>query len=198
MAEHERRSWDARWTDRGSAPSPGPEAWIVTAVERHAGVRGHAIDIAGGRGRHAVWLARQGWDATLVDISSVALGLAAADARRAGLALTTLRLDLDTDPLPLRTWDLAVIHHYLNRPLLALAPQLLRPGGLLVVGQLTITNLERNPRPSGRYLAQPGETAAMLAGLTVLEAEEGWTPEGRHEARIVARCPHSPARGGMR
>jgi len=29
----------------------------------------NALDLAGGGGRHAIWLARQGWEVTLIDIS---------------------------------------------------------------------------------------------------------------------------------
>src|SRR5450755_991540 len=30
---------------------------------------GSALDLAGGAGRHAIWLAKQGWEVTLIDIS---------------------------------------------------------------------------------------------------------------------------------
>ena len=30
---------------------------------------GRVLDVAGGAGRHALWLAQQGWDVTLIDIS---------------------------------------------------------------------------------------------------------------------------------
>ncbi len=69
---------------------------------------------------------------------------------------------------------------------------------MLIIGQLTTTNLERNPRPSRRFLVQPGETVSTLTGLTILEADEGWTAEDRHEARVVARRPHSPPRRAKR
>ena len=49
-------------------------------------VPGRALDLGCARGDDAVWLALQGWEVTAVDISSVALGYAAENARSAGLA----------------------------------------------------------------------------------------------------------------
>ena len=45
---------------------------------------GHALDLAGGTGRHAIWLARQGWEATLIDIANV--GIAQAQQNSGALA----------------------------------------------------------------------------------------------------------------
>src|SRR6266851_3745674 len=32
---------------------------------------GNALDIAGGAGRHSIWLAKRGWEVTLIDISEI-------------------------------------------------------------------------------------------------------------------------------
>jgi ubiquinone/menaquinone biosynthesis C-methylase UbiE len=46
--------------------------------------RGRALDVAGGTGRHALWLARRGLDTTLADVPQVALEKAAAAASEEG------------------------------------------------------------------------------------------------------------------
>ncbi len=46
---------------------------------------GTALELGCARGDDAVWLARQGWDVTAIDVSSVALDIAARNAEAAGV-----------------------------------------------------------------------------------------------------------------
>jgi hypothetical protein len=55
--------------------------------------------------------------------------------------------------------------------------------------QPTLRNLERHARPGRPYLLVEGELPTLVQGLEVLQYEEGWLEEGRHEARLVARSP---------
>jgi len=52
-----------------------------------------------------------------------------------------------------------------------------------------VTNLERHASPSRRFLVETGELELWARGLTleIVVAREGWTPDGRHEAELVAR-----------
>ncbi len=62
--------WDARW-ERNRQPQT-PAAFVVESA-RFLPATGTAIDVAGGSGRNAIWLAGRGLEVTLVDVSSVAL-----------------------------------------------------------------------------------------------------------------------------
>jgi SAM-dependent methyltransferase len=63
--------WDARYADT-SRPWPAePSSTVVDAVRDLPA--GTALDAAAGTGRHALWLARQGWTVTAVDFSAVGL-----------------------------------------------------------------------------------------------------------------------------
>ena len=90
--------------------------------------RGRALDIAGGAGANAVWLASQGWDVTLADISPVGLAVADEHARSAGVVLRTLEIDLEREPFPPGPWDLIVCVRFLWRPLFAIIPERCRRG----------------------------------------------------------------------
>ncbi|MCP4872451.1 MAG: class I SAM-dependent methyltransferase [Proteobacteria bacterium] len=181
-----REQWNGIWGARAH-PTVEPDPWIEEIASLLPD-RGRAIDLAGGAGRHAVWLAARGLNVTLVDISEAALTLArdAADAR--GLTLTCMPADLEADGPPPGRWDVAVIAHFLHRPLLEQVDRLLEPGGKLVVVHPTRTNLERHPKPSARFLLEDDELRTLLPSSLHLERyEEGWTDAGVHHARLVAQ-----------
>jgi SAM-dependent methyltransferase len=181
MPEHDRDRWDRRWRERAAAGDlvTAPSSFLVGAAA-HLPARGRAVDLAGGAGRHARWLAARGLDVTLVDISEAALALA-------GPGLHCVCADLEVDAPPAGPWDVALIFHYLHRPLLARIPALLAPAGLLLFCQPTRRNLERHEHPSAAYLLAEGELPGLIGDLQVLEYREDWSDEGRHEARLIAR-----------
>ena len=188
MSLAERAKWDARY--RASSPSFAPSpfrAELAAVLPR----RGRAPDDGGGAGRNALALARRGLDVTLADISPVGLDLARAEAERAGIPLETVALDfeLELDAVPAGPWDLILQLHYLHRPLFERYPALLAPGGLLVVVHPTRTNLARHSKPGPDFLLDDGELPGLVPSLEIVRYEEGWSDEGRHEARLAARSP---------
>src|ERR1039458_7951812 len=70
--------WDERYRSRDHLWSGQPNQRLVEEVAGAA--PGHALDVGCGEGGDAIWLARQGWTVTGVDVSSVALQRAAAHA----------------------------------------------------------------------------------------------------------------------
>jgi len=185
----DRERWNAKWRERAGeletqAPFLGEHAHLLPS-------RGKALDIAGGAGRNAIWLARRGLDVTVVDISDVALDKAERRAASANLAakMKFMRVDLDGELPFAPLFDLVLVFHYLNRARRDDYAALLHEGGILVAAQPTVTNLERHASPSRQYLADAGELEAWARtlGMDVLVAREGWTVEGRHEAAVIAK-----------
>jgi 2-polyprenyl-3-methyl-5-hydroxy-6-metoxy-1,4-benzoquinol methylase len=189
----DRERWNARWREQAGELAP-PAAFLV----EHTGIlprTGRALDIAGGAGRHAVWLARAGLDVTMVDVSDVAIERAE---RRAIAAQVAKRVrfrwvDL-TDPgpageLPPGPFDVIVMFHYLDRARRDAIADLLSVGGLVIACQPTVRNLEQHARPSRDYLVAEGELEAWATGLDleIVVAREGWNAEHRHEAELIAR-----------
>jgi len=135
---------------------------------------GTALDAGAGEGGDALWLAGQGWTVTAADISSVALGRAAASADRLGVAVTWLHADLAKTPAP-ATYDL-VTAHFLHVPK-AEQQQLFRhlaaavaPGGTLLVVGHDFSDLAKLPRP---HLIEFGWTPREVAAAL----DDGWTIE---------------------
>ncbi|MEU3105315.1 SAM-dependent methyltransferase [Streptomyces griseoflavus] len=181
--------WDGVHASRPAATDPRPN----TRLTEVAGglTPGDALDLGCGGGGDALWLARQGWRVTAVDVSSVAVerltGLAAShgvDDR-----ITARRHDLG-ESFPAGPFDL-VSAHYLHTPLdldrarvLRSAAHGLRPGGrLLVVDHGSTAPWSWNQDPGVRY-PSPLEVAADLA-----LAPDTWTVERADAPRRTAAGP---------
>lgn len=186
MPEADRLKWDSRYREAAGAPAmPSP---LLVELDPILPRQGRALDVAGGLGRHALWLARRGFDTTLADISPVALEHTQGLAEAEGLAVRTLAVDLETDPLPAGPWNVIVCVHFLWRPLFAAAAKALAPGGLLAVAHPTRSNLQRHERPGPAHLLDDGELPGLLPdSLEILHYDERWREDGRHEAQLVAR-----------
>jgi tellurite methyltransferase len=131
----------ARWNERHGrdARPPGAAAeWLVAhRALLDAQPRGRALDLACGRGRNALELARMGFAVDAVDISDVAVEAVRAAAAEQGLPVTAHRADLSGEPFPRPPYDVIVDVNYLERSLFEAIPLALAPGGLLVFETFT-------------------------------------------------------------
>jgi SAM-dependent methyltransferase len=186
MSDFDRDKWNGKYAQWADDVPREPSAVLVGLAE-HLPSRGRALDVAGGAGRNAIWLARRSLDVTIADVSRVGLDLARQRAVEAGVKLTLLETDLAAAPFPPGPWDLIVSVCYLWRPLFASYPAALAPGGTLIVIQPTKKNLERHDKPPADFLLEDGELPRLVAGLSIVHYEEGWLADDRHDAVIVAR-----------
>jgi SAM-dependent methyltransferase len=189
----DRERWNDRWqTAAASRDLFTPSSFLVSlAALLPTASRDYtprALDVAGGPGRNALWLAARGFGVTLVDVSSVALELARDAATAAGVSLTLVEANLESGALPPGPFDVIVAIDYLHRPLFSAFVTLLTRGGLLVYAQPTKKNMERNTHPSARFLLDDGELPGLVPTLDVVRYDERWFDD-RHEARLVARRP---------
>ena len=185
MSQFDREKWDQKYRD-GQHAGAEPSA-LLTVLDPWLPASGRAVDVAGGAGRHAVWLASRGLETTLLDISTVALDLATTRAQDAGWVINTQAIDLETDPFPAGPWDVIVGFHFLQRNLFDAFKTQLADGGVLIYAQPTMRNLERHARPPADFLLEAHELVSLVAPMKIELYREGWLEEGRHEALVVAR-----------
>lgn len=190
VAQTDQERWDERYA---ATARDGSAATFLRSIEAQLPTSGCALDIAGGTGNNALWLAERGFATTVADVSPVGMAVAQERAQAKGLTIETIRVDFEAEPPPNGPWDLIVCFNYLQRALYERLAARLAPGGYLVVGHPTRKNLERNPRPSARFLLDEGELPSLVSGLDLLLYDEGWF-EGRHEARLLARGPCGSSR----
>lgn len=170
----DRERWDAKHAAAGTgADGPDrPEAFVLRALALVPFSRGaRALDLAAGRGRHALELARRGYEVAAWDVSPVGLAILAERAAETGLEIETRVLDLLTESLPEdMEFDLVLVANFLDRPLYRRLSGLVRPGGHLVL--TTFTTDRAGKTPSARHCLAPGELARGLEGFETLLAEE--------------------------
>jgi SAM-dependent methyltransferase len=141
--------------------------WIASGV--------HALDVACGRGRHALWLARRGVQVRAVDRDASAVAALARTAAVEGLSITAVVEDLERPDVDLGRgeYDLIVVVHYLHRPLFHALIDALRPGGLLLYETFTRAQRRRGKPTNPDFLLEPGELVRLTGTLTLLDQREG-------------------------
>jgi tellurite methyltransferase len=165
--------------------SPFMVEWIDHLAPRGGGAR-RALDVAMGRGRHAVVLARSGFRTFGVDIKIDAARDAVASAKAAGVAIHAWCADLTQHPLPRARFDIVVVARYLQRDLFAALRTAVVPGGVVLYETFTTAQRALGTGPtSPDHLLEPGELARRFDAFDVLFYEEVVEPEA--VARIAAR-----------
>ena len=148
-----------------------PSPWVMRhAVKIPAG--GRVLDLACGSGRHARWLAAQGFAVLAVDRDREAL---------AGLGTVTgveaARLDLEQGYWPLsgQTFAGIVVCRYLHRPLLADIAAALAPGGVLIYETFMVGQAQFGSPRRPEFLLESRELLgfAQAQALEVVDFVEG-------------------------
>ncbi len=188
-SESSRLDWDQRYRETAEKWL-APSDFFVEAYEQFVTPAfpqpGRALDLAGGMGRHALYLAQRGWDVTLLDISAVALAQAQALAKERGLSLKTEHRDLTGADLPADSYDLIVVFFYLDRSLFSEIAAALRPGGLLIYQTYTLEQLNFGKSPSDpAFLLQAGELKHAFPDLAIMSYSEHLSDKA--VAELVAR-----------
>ncbi|MHC4548701.1 MAG: class I SAM-dependent methyltransferase [Planctomycetota bacterium] len=162
MSEEDRLKWEARYRT-GSHLESQPEPLLAEALA-HAPPGGRALDIACGRGRHAIALARRGYEVDAFDISPAAL--ASAERRAGGLKIRWRQADLDDARLERGAYAVVVCVNFTDEALVPRLIDALAPGGVLV--------FKARPRPFCRHGPERGEVRRWFASLqTLIHREHG-------------------------
>ncbi len=154
-----------------------------------AGERGAVVDLACGRGRHALHLARAGTPVIGLDRNADHLRELRVFADREELPVDAVRCDLETRhriPVLPGSCGAILVFRFLYRPLAQAIEAALQPGGVLLYETFAMAHREtgRGPRREAFYL-EADELPAMFPGLDVVAFEEG--PDGDDPSDITQR-----------
>ena len=164
-----------------------PSAWLLTHLEVLPPL-GRVIDVACGRGRHALHLARLGYRVHAVDRDADLIADLRAAAAQEQLPISCEVVDLETDPPPsfgAGRFDAVLVFRYLHRPLFPSLIEAVAPGGCLIYETFTVAQALRGRPTNPRFLLRPGELVELAGPLAIVDAREG-DIDGQAIASIVA------------
>lgn len=188
MAEFDKEYWEDHWSPSAAATGQHVPVNPYLPAETMHLPAGTALDAGCGTGTEALWLARQKWRVTAVDIASAALSTARARAAHAGLPAPIEWVEADLSRWePERRWDLvftAYAHADVGqRALYRRLSSWVAPGGtLLIVGH---RHAHHRDDHSGEE--HPGDATTTLADVTSLLARSEWRIDAAYENTRVVR-----------
>ncbi len=157
---------------------PEPSAFLLEHYSRFD--QGNVLDIAAGSGRHALYLASQGFAVSAIDRNEEALTQMQHTASKLNIPqLHTSCIDLEADPanppsLGKEEYEGVMVFFYLFRPLFPHIIQALKPGGILLYETFSIDNhLQHNHPRNKDFCLMPNELLELTKGLRILSYHEG-------------------------
>jgi SAM-dependent methyltransferase len=176
-ATYDQARWDKRYREgHHAALALQPDAWAAMHAPLLKG--GRALDVACGRGRHTLWLARLGYEVDAVDISYEGLRGLAKRIEHEGLQerVRLIQADLEVWRPEPATYDLILVVRYLNRSLIPSFKEALRPGGLVLYRTFHTDWARPRSEFQRGFLLQPGEFLHLFRDWEWLAYEERRLP----------------------
>lgn len=168
-----KEKWNRKYAEKGLVWPEAPSSVVVEETKELP--PGEALDLAAGEGRHAFYLARQGWRVRAVDFSEVAVEKGSRLAEGSGLEVEWVAADLTGYAMPAERFDLVLLM-YLHMPwnelteVIRRAAQAVRSGGrFLLVGH--------DSSNAGRGAGGPQDPALLYTAEDVAPLLEGFVIE---------------------
>jgi len=183
-----------RW-DRQHGLSSGadqPSGFLRQVLESDAWhiPHGLALDVATGKGRNAIFLAKMGFSVVGIDISTIALEEARRRAAEKSLEMSWHRADLEQIELPTAAYNLIVNFNYLQRSLFPQIQRALKPQGHVIFETYLIDQQAIGHLKNPAYLLNHNELLDHFRSFRVLRYREGKytdTGEAAFRAGIFAQ-----------
>ena|SRR6202165_824936 len=176
--EDQRARWDIKY-EQGLPSLTEPDPFFISAYERFVnpslpkvGVAGVALDLAGGLGRHALWLARRNWQVTVVELSDVAIAKLSQSALELNVNVDLFAGDAAEYRFEPAQFDLIVLFYHLDRSLFPKIISALKPAGLLICKMSLRWDSDERLTTASTGPLQRNELPSLVPELDVLHHEE--------------------------
>jgi tellurite methyltransferase len=161
----DRAKWNERYAAAGLYLGRSPSRFLADNIDliKELAAGKKALDIACGEGRNSIFLARNGFEVTGMDISEEGLAKAEQWANAAGLVVDFRCLNLETFAFN-ESYDLIINFNFLLRGLVPLMVDALNPGGVIVFDTIMDSPTLEGYHNRG-YLLQPGELLEIFSSF---------------------------------
>jgi tellurite methyltransferase len=183
MNSSQRVPWDE--AHRGKPPGE-PEPFVIETLPMLA--RGGVLDVAAGRGRDSIALAKAGMRVIAADYSETAMRILLDVAREQHLSMWPVIADFDRFAFRDNSFDAIVNVNFLDRALFPHFARALKIGGLLLAETFLIDQAEIGHPKDPSFLLKHDELREMMTGLELLRYREGLVsyPDGSRAWRASA------------
>ena len=153
MAQKDQLKWDKKYTNTPTLlEHREPSSKLVKILNKVDGKE--VLDVACGAGKHSVYLAKEGFKVTAIDISTVALKSLE---KRGYQNITTAHVDLDDyQPKP-NSYDLIVKTNFLDRALIPKLSGSLKPNGIFFIETYMEDSSNEKPPSNPDFLLKKEE-----------------------------------------
>lgn len=160
-------SWDERYAV-GKYSSAEPHKLLVELAEKLS--PGKALDLACGTGRHAIFLAEEGWTVTAVDNSSIGIEIARQRAKEKGVEVDFRIADLEKGEFEIKenAYDLICDFYYLQRDLFPQMQAGVKVGGIII----STIHIYGEGEEEGIFLLKEGELREFFRNFEILHYRE--------------------------
>jgi SAM-dependent methyltransferase len=173
--DRRRLHWNLKY-EQGLPSLEKPDPFFVSAFNQLVADQfpngGAVLDLAGGIGRHALWLAKKNWQVTVVDISEVAIQKLDVKAQQLDLALSLFVLDASEYPFEGASFDLIVMFYHFDRDICQRVFSALEPGGFLICKSSLSWGTYEETVPANTAPLKKDEILSMLPELRTVHHQE--------------------------
>ena len=149
--------------------------------------KGRVFDVAMGKGRNAIYLAKLGFAVEGVDISAEAVQQARELDRKAGLAIKAEVADLEGGyQIKKDAYDVVICFSYLQRSLIPQIKAGLRQGGMVVYETFLVEQAQWGKPKNPDYLLKHNELLDMFRDFRCLRYREGIFDDGDDKRAIAS------------
>lgn len=181
-------NWDERYAS-GKYSTDKPHRLLSELAGKLS--PGKALDLACGAGRHAIFLAENGWNVIAVDNSRVGIEIAGKRAKEKGVRVDFRAADLEKGEFAIEpdAYDLVCDFYYLQPDLFAPMKAGVKTGGIVV----STVHIYGEGEEAGNFLLREGELREYFRDFEILhyhETSAADTDAGEHHRRtaeIVAK-----------
>lgn len=176
LEECERNKWNQRYLE-GTHGNLPPDSLLIHAFDRYIEPLfpklGLALDIAGGTGRHSIFLAEKGWRVRLIDIAEAGIANAQENAGSVANRIDFRVEDLTRFDGSRQSYELILAFFFLRREMFPELVKALKPGGLLIYKGYTRGQAKFGGGPTNPdYLFGENELLDSFRDLQVLHYAE--------------------------
>jgi SAM-dependent methyltransferase len=174
-SKEQRAHWDLKY-EQGLPSLTEPDPFFISAYEKFVPQSfpnaGMALDLAGGVGRHALWLATRNWKVTVVDLSDVAIRKLSQSALEQNVKLDLLVGDASDYKFEPARFDLILLFYHLDRSLFPKIVYALKPGGLLICKMSLRWKSDGMSTAAGTSPLEKNELPTLIPDLHILHHRE--------------------------